>query len=469
MTQTTPQAEQLSGPDVLQFPAGFRWGAATAAYQIEGAATEDGRSPSIWDTYAAQPGRVFRGHSGAVACDHYHRYREDVALMAELGLGTYRFSLAWPRIVPDGTGPVNPRGLDFYDRLVDELLAHGIDPMATVYHWDLPQVLEDHGGWANRDTAAHLADYTEACVRRLGDRVGTWTTLNEPSCSAFLGYGSGVQAPGRTEPDTALRAAHHLLLGHGLAAQRLRAAGVRELSLTLNLSRISPANPDDAHDRAAARLIDGLQNRLFLDPALRGRYPDDVLAVFDRFGVTGDVRDGDLDTIATRIDLLGINYYQPTLVCARVGAPATPSFPGSEGVAFLPQDVPTTAMGWPVDASGLADVLIRLATDYPGTPLMVTENGSAYVDIVDNGRVADPDRIAYFDQHLRAAHQALSAGADLRGYLAWSLLDNYEWSYGYDKRFGLVHVDFTTQTRTPKDSAHWFTSVTRDNALPVAP
>ncbi|MEV4417975.1 GH1 family beta-glucosidase [Catellatospora sp. NPDC049609] len=464
MTITSTQ-EQLTGTDELRFPAGFRWGAATASYQIEGAATEDGRTPSIWDVFSRTPGKVFEGHSGDVACEHYHRYREDVALMAQLGLGVYRFSLAWPRIKPDGSGPVNQRGLDFYDRLVDELLGHGIDPMITLYHWDLPQVLEERGGWTNRDTAHYLADLATAAVARLGDRVATWTTLNEPWCSGFLGYASGVHAPGRQEPKAAFEAVHHLMLGHGLAARALRAGGAREVSLTLNLTDVRPANPADPHDLAAARHIDGLQNRLFLDPALRGHYPPDMLALFERFGAAGVIRPGDEAVIAAPIDLLGVNYYQPALVRARVGTPSSAAHPGSEGIEFVDQAVPVTAMDWPVDPTGLSDLLLRLAADYPETPLMVTENGAAYDDVVEGDRVADADRIGYLDGHLRAAHAAIAGGADLRGYLAWSLLDNYEWGYGYGKRFGLVHVDYDTQRRLPKDSARWYAEVIGRNGL----
>ncbi|BCJ74305.1 beta-glucosidase [Catellatospora sp. IY07-71] len=463
MTSVLPQ--EVAAPARLTFPPGFRWGAATASYQIEGAAAEDGRTPSIWDTMSRQPGRVFRNHSGDVACDHYHRYRDDVRLMSELGLGTYRFSVAWPRIKPDGSGPVNPRGLDFYDRLVDELLAAGIAPMVTLYHWDLPQVLEDQGGWTARDTAYYLGDLAAATIARLGDRVATWTTLNEPWCSAFLGYASGDHAPGRREPQAAYLAAHHLLLGHGLAAQALRAGGAREVSITHVLTRVSPQNPHDAHDRDAARLVDGLQNRIWLDPVLRGQYPADVLPLFERFGARDAIHDGDLDVIATPIDLLGVNYYQPALVRAKVGAVGQASYPGSEGVDFPPQGLPVTGMDWPIDATGLSDVLVRLSRDYPGTPLMVTENGSAYHDLLEGDRVADPERIAYFEGHLRAVHHAVERGADVRGYLAWSLLDNFEWAYGYGKRFGLVYVDYDTQRRVLKDSARWYAQVIRDNGL----
>jgi beta-glucosidase len=455
---------------VLAFPDGFRWGVATAAYQIEGAVAEDGRTPSIWDTFARTPGRVYRGHTGDVACDHYHRYAEDVALIRQLGIGTYRFSVSWPRIKPDGSGPVNARGLDFYDRLVDELLAADIRPMATLYHWDLPQTLEDRGGWTNRDTAEYFADLAAATYARLGDRVATWTTLNEPWCSAFLGYASGDHAPGHRDPGAAFRAAHHLLLGHGLAVRALRSAGANEVSITLNLTPVTPLDPESQHDVAAAARIDGLHNRLFLDPILRGAYPDDIRAVADRFTGLDFLREGDELTMSAPIDLLGVNYYQPKTVQAQVGAPAGKQFPGSEGVAWVPYDGPTTAMGWPIDASGLYALLTRLAADYPNTPLMITENGAAFPDSVqvNPGRadtVHDTDRIDFLQSHLRAAHGAITAGVDLRGYLAWSLMDNYEWAYGYDKRFGIVYVDYATQRRLPKASALWYRDVIADNAV----
>jgi beta-glucosidase len=462
MTQI--QAEQAPS-GVRQFPQGFRWGVATAAYQIEGSTDADGRTPSIWDTFAATPGRVSGGHTGAVACDHYRRHRDDVALMRDLGVGTYRFSVSWPRVLPD-TGAVNERGLDFYDRLVDDLVAAGIHPMATLYHWDLPQYLEDRGGWTSREAAERLADLAVAVHDRLGDRVPTWTTLNEPWCSAFLGYGSGDHAPGRRDPAAAFTAVHHLLLAHGLAAAALKSAGARELSYTTIVTSVTTPDPDDAADAAAVRLVDGLHNRLFLDPVLRGRYPDDLAELVARHVAPGTIREGDEALMgATPIDLLGVNYYQPTLVRAASGGGANPQFPGAEDVEFLRADLPRTAMDWPVDAGALRDALVRVSRDYPGVPLMVTENGAAYEDRVEDGRVADVERIAYLRAHLSAAHDAIQAGADLRGYLAWSLLDNFEWAYGYDKRFGLVRVDYETQERLPKDSAAWYRSVMASNAV----
>ncbi len=453
----------------LRFPENFVWGAATAAYQIEGAAREDGRGPSIWDTFSRTPGKVFQGHTGDVACDHYHRYADDVAMMADLGLAAYRFSIAWPRIRPDGTGPVNPRGLDFYDRLVDTLLGQGIDPFVTLYHWDLPQALEDRGGWTVRETAEHFADYATAVHRQLGDRVRTWTTLNEPWCSAYLGYGNGVHAPGERDPGAAFRAVHHLLLGHGLAARALRAAGAEVLGITLNLADVQPADPDSAADAAAVRLIDGLQNRIFLDPLTGAGYPDDMLAQVSRLVEPDFIRDGDEQVIAAPIDLLGINYYSPTYVAGRDGGAGGSAYPGSEGsVEFLPPVGPLTDMGWMIEPAGLTRLLERVAADYPGLPLVITENGAAFPDrngTEGAGPAADTDRIAYLDGHLRAAHRAIARGVDLRGYLVWSLLDNFEWAEGYRKRFGIVHVDYLTQRRTPKESARWYQEVISRNGL----
>ncbi|MBQ1027848.1 GH1 family beta-glucosidase [Micromonospora sp. C95] len=453
----------------LRFPDNFLWGAATAAYQIEGAARDDGRGPSIWDTFSRTPGKVHAGHTGDVACDHYHRYADDVAMMAELGLQAYRFSVSWPRIQPDGSGPVNPRGLDFYDRLTDALLGRGIDPIVTLYHWDLPQTLQDRGGWTSRDTAEHFATYASALYARLGDRVGTWTTLNEPWCSAYLGYGNGVHAPGVQDPGAAFAAVHHLLLAHGLATQALRAGGAGRVGVTLNPADVRPADPNSTADAAAVRLVDGLHNRIFLDPLLVGGYPDDVREHVARFVEPTFVRDEDEKTIAAPIDLLGINYYAPTYVAGRSdGAGGGGAYPGTEGrVQFLAPVGPLTDMGWMIEPAGLTRLLERIATDYPAVPLLITENGAAFPD-----KTADPttplqdsDRVAYLDGHLRAAHEAIARGVDLRGYLVWSLLDNFEWAEGYRKRFGIVHVDYLTQRRTPKSSARWYQEVISRNGL----
>ncbi|KOU25394.1 beta-glucosidase [Streptomyces sp. WM6372] len=459
----------------LAFPAGFRWGTATAAYQIEGAATLHGRTPSIWDTFSHTPGKVLHGDTGDTAADHYHRVAEDVALLKRLGVSDYRFSVAWPRVRPTGRGPADRRGLDFYRRLVDALLDAGIRPVATLYHWDLPQELEDLGGWPVRETAERFAEYAGLVAGALGDRVADWTTFNEPWCSAFLGYASGVHAPGRTEPEAALRAAHHLNLAHGLGTAALRAVLPRtaEVSLTLNLHVVRPLTRSAA-DLDAVRRIDAVGNRIFLDPVFHGRLPEDL--VRDTAGLTdwSFVRDGDLAAAADPIDWLGINYYAPTVVAAADPAAGaedagpSPWVGTEEHVRFLPAPGPRTAMDWPVDAGGLHELLVRLRDELPGVPLLITENGAAYADYADpEGDVHDPDRIGYLHGHLASVHRAIADGADVRGYFVWSLLDNFEWAYGYSKRFGLVHVDFATQRRTPKDSARWYADVIARGGLPA--
>ena len=476
-----PAADPTRPAAVKKFPPGFVWGAATAAYQVEGAVAEDGRSPSIWDVFAHEPGNVVGGQTGDVADDHYHRVSEDVALMAELGLGSYRFSIAWPRITPqvdaDRLGSVNEAGIAFYRRLIDELVGVGITPVATLYHWDLPQTLEVAGGWTNRATAYRFAEYAALVADRLGDRLAMLTTLNEPWCSAYLGYGAGVHAPGRTEPAAALAAVHHLNLAHGLASTAVRQVRPQlPIALTLNLAAVRPAGQDPA-DLDAARQIDGLQNRVFLAPVLSGSYPTDVLA--DTAGVTdwSFVADGDLALIHQPPDALGLNYYSPTLVAAIHGRASRPgadghqpgpgtAWPGAHDVAFLDQAGPRTDMDWSIDPAGITELLIRLHRDYPGLDLYVTENGAAFADLVSaDGTVDDDHRIDYLRQHLRAVHTAIEAGAPVRGYYLWSLLDNFEWSYGYTKRFGIVHVDYPTLTRTIKASGHWYAGVIAVNGV----
>jgi beta-glucosidase len=455
--------------DLLRFPDGFAWGAATASYQIEGGVHEGGRGPSIWDTFAHTPGKIQNGDTGDIADDHYHRYPEDVALLADLGATHYRFSLAWPRLQPDGRGPLNPAGVDFYSRLVDALLERGIQPWVTLYHWDLPQALEDAGGWPVRDTAERFAEYAALVHDRLHDRFTNWTTLNEPWCSAFLGYASGQHAPGRREPAAALAAAHHLLLGHGLAVQAMRGQDATStLGITLNLYPIDPASEAPA-DADAARRVDAVSNRIFLDPLLRGRYPDDLLRDVAEISDMPFLLDGDEKIIGTPLDVLGVNYYSRHVV--RAGVAAGPSsrraaWVGSADVESVPQGHPTTEMGWEIDPQGLYDVLARLHREYGPIPLYVTENGAAFDDRPGpDGTVADPRRVAYLDSHFRVAHRAIADGIDLRGYFVWTLIDNFEWSWGFSKRFGLVHVDYQTQRRTPKDSARWFAEVTRNNGL----
>jgi beta-glucosidase len=446
-----------------RLPATFRWGTATSAYQIEGAVAEDGRTPSIWDTFCRVPGAIDNGENGDVACDHYHRMPADVALIRDLGIDTYRFSVAWPRVQPGGRGPVNPAGIAFYDRLVDELLGQGIDPWVTLYHWDLPQELEDAGGWPVRDTAYRFADYAELVHAALGDRVTHWTTLNEPWCSAMLGYVEGVQAPGRRDFTAGIHAVHHLLLGHGLAAARLRAAATRpiDLAITLNLSTANPATEAEV-DREAARRADGLGTRIYLDPLRHGRYPQDVVADLAARGVRIPVEDGDLDIIATPIDTLGVNYYFSLRASGTDEHGSTVDINGHPVGVGLPYGLPQTALGWEIMPDDFRDMLIRVGRDYPGWPIVVTENGSAFDDQPGpDGYVADEDRTCYLAAHIAAVAEAREAGTDIRGYFVWSLLDNFEWAYGYDKRFGIVRVDYDTQQRTPKQSAHWYSETIR--------
>ncbi|MEV5827765.1 GH1 family beta-glucosidase [Spirillospora sp. NPDC052242] len=465
----TSLQDDTGAAEAALFPTGFRWGAATAAFQIEGAAAEGGRGPSIWDTFCRTPGKVLNGDTGDVAVDHYHRFREDVALMADLGLTAYRFSISWPRVQPAGAGPANQEGLDFYRRLVDALLEAGVEPWPTLYHWDLPQPLEDAGGWPERDTAHRFAEYAAHVHGALGDRVRNWMTVNEPWCGAFLGYASGEHAPGRREPSASLLAAHHMLLGHGLAVEAMRAKQPdNRFGAAVNLYAVSPASDHEA-DVDAARRIDGLQNRLFLDPLLLGRYPEDVLADTAEHGF--DPSDEDLRTIHQPLDQLGINYYTRHTVAGTPGEAAqTASSPfsthspwvGSEHVRFVPGGRPVTGMGWEIDERGLFEVLTRLHREYPAVPLYITENGAGYDEAPDgDGTVQDAERIAYIDAHLRACHDAIAEGVPLRGYFTWSLLDNFEWAWGYSKRFGLVHVDYATQRRVPKASARWYADVIR--------
>lgn len=473
------QAHTRDSPDYrdvgLEFPAGFLIGAATAAYQIEGAATADGRGPSIWDTFSATPGRVVDGDTGDVAVDHYNRLDADLDLMADLGIEAYRFSISWPRIQPTGSGPVNEAGLAFYERLVDGLIARGIRPIATLYHWDLPQALEDAGGWTNRETAYRFAEYTRHVAEALGERVHVWTTLNEPWCSAFLGYGSGAHAPGRTDGVAALRAVHHLNLAHGLAVQVLREVAPRaQVSVTLNFHVIRGA---DGPDSEAVRRIDALANRSFTHPMLVGGYPDDLID--DTAAVTDwlFVRPGDTEIIRQPIDFLGVNYYSTTRVRMWDGiAPRQradghkdvggSAWPGSDDVEFLTQDGPYTAMGWNIAPDGLEELLLRLGREHPGLPLVITENGAAFDDELSGDRVHDDARLDYLRRHFTAAHRALQQGVDLRGYMVWSLFDNFEWGYGYSKRFGIVHVDYETQERTVKDSGLWLARLIEERRIP---
>ncbi|WP_030438846.1 GH1 family beta-glucosidase [Actinoplanes subtropicus] len=442
-------------PTMTALPPSFQWGVATSAYQIEGAAFEDGRTASIWDTFCRKPGAVHNGDHGDVACDHYHRMPQDVALIKSLGVDAYRFSVSWPRVQPGGRGPANPKGLAFYDRLVDELLAQGIDPWVTLYHWDLPQELEDAGGWPVRDTAYRFADYAALVFERLQDRVATFTTLNEPWCSAWLGYQVGVHAPGRRSFDDAIAAVHHLLLGHGLAMRRMRGMETRPhtYGITLNLGTADPAS-DSALDREAARRADGMGTRIYLDPLRYGRYPSDIVA---ELATPFPVRDGDLEIISTPFEVLGVNFYFGQDFAGTDEAGNTHDPDGNPIVRAIFPDTPRTAMNWPITPARFTRLLVRLHRDYPGLPMVITENGSAFADNPDiSGFVADDARTAYLASHLAAVADARAQGADVRGYFAWSLLDNFEWAEGYAKRFGIVHVDYETQARTPKQSALWY-------------
>ncbi|HEV8297993.1 MAG TPA: GH1 family beta-glucosidase [Acidimicrobiales bacterium] len=446
-------------PVPAPFPPHFVWGVATSAYQIEGGIDLDGRGPSIWDRFCETPGRIRNGDRGDVAADHRRRMAEDVALLAELGYPAYRFSVAWPRVQPDGERHISAAGIDFYRALVDALLAHGIEPIVTLYHWDLPQSLEDRGGWPARETAERFGAYAEIVGRALGDRVRRWSTVNEPWCAAMLGYAHGVHAPGRTDAGAAMAAAHHLLLGHGLAVDALRAVvrGDSEIGLTLNPYPVVPVS-DREEDHDAARRVDGLANRLWYDAVLHGRYPGDVLHDVRTVTDLRHVRDGDLAIIARPIDAHGLNYYRRYHVGHAPRASADPpAWPGSPDIAFYAPPSATTAAGWAIEPHGLTEALVRLAAQWPAPPLYIHENGAAFADTpAPNGSFDDRDRIAYLDRHVRAASDAIRAGVDLRGYLVWSFLDNFEWAEGYTLRFGLVHVDFATQHRTPKASARWF-------------
>jgi len=446
MIAFTGSVVELTAHSVRRFPAAFKWGAAVSAYQVEGAVDVDGRGESIWDRFSSTPGKIVNGDSGAVACDSYNRYREDVKLIQALGLNAFRFSIAWPRVQPEGRGRPNAAGLDFYDRLVDELLAAGIEPFATLYHWDLPQALEERGGWPVRATAEAYAEYVDVVCERLGDRVRHWITQCEPWVISWLGYGLGEHAPGRRSEVDALAAAHHVLLGHGLAADVLRRrSSEAKVGITIDLVAFHPLT-DSPADAAAVARSDGFRNRWILDPVLRGEYPEDMLEVYAP--ILPAIDDGDLRTIAAPLDFLGVNYYTRSVVRAdpKDGSPQ----------AVDAHDVERTDMGWEVYPDGLFELLVRLRDDYELPPLYVTENGAAYADRRDNGTVADPSRIAYVDRHLAAIGRAMDEGISVHGYFLWSLLDNFEWAFGFSKRFGIVYVDFDTLERVPKASYAWY-------------
>lgn len=465
-----------------RFPPGFLWGSATAAAQIEGAAHEDGKEDSIWDAFARVPGAVAGADTPEVAVDHYHRMPADVQLMKSLGLQSYRFSTSWARVKP-GDRFVNAAGLDFYSRLVDELLEANILPWLTLYHWDLPQAVEDLGGWTARDTAFRFRDYATTVYEALGDRVDHWTTFNEPLCSTLISYAAGEHAPGRREPSAALAAVHHHLLGHGLATTALRELGAPTIGITLNLTNAVPNDPTDPVDLEAARRVDGLWNRMFLEPLILGEYPVDVLADVASVpggGLATHIAEGDLEIISAPIDFLGVNHYHDDNVSGHPLPAGTPGglvptdrpksspFVGSEYVTFPPRELPLTAMGWEVHPAGLRTLLVRLGHQYPTLPpLYVTENGAAYDDTVDDsGDVDDTERASYIAAHIHAVSDAIDDGADVRGYFVWSFLDNFEWAWGYNKRFGIVRVDYETQERTVKSSGKEYARLIAGTRVP---
>jgi beta-glucosidase len=469
MTGTAADAD-----GALEFPDGFIWGASTAAYQIEGAPSADGKGPSVWDTFSHTRGKVRGGDTGDIACDSYHRYREDVALMASLGLRNYRFSISWPRVQPGGRGAANQRGLDYYRALLDELAGHGIAATATLYHWDLPQELQDGGGWAARDTAERFAEYAALTAAALGDRVTRWITLNEPQVVSTNGYRTGDHAPGLRDAVAASAATHHLLLGHGLATQALRSAGAAEVGITLDVHPVRVFGDASSDALAQGRLItDAAANGIYLEPLLHGRYPGHAPEAL--LPPASLIADSDLETIHQPLDFLGVNYYSPIFL--RAGDPTDLRRNENQArcqvpavVEYLPEHLERTNMGWLVDPSGLHQILVEVSRQAPGLPLYVTENGRAAEDYVNpDGEVDDVERVRYLHTHLEAAARAIKDGANLAGYYVWSLLDNFEWGWGYQKRFGIVFVDFGTQRRIPKSSAHFYSGVVRANAIPLLP
>jgi beta-glucosidase len=466
-----------------RFPDGFVWGAATASYQIEGAVNEGGRGPSIWDTFSHTPGRTLNGDTGDVACQHYSRLEEDLGLIKQLGLGAYRFSIAWPRIQPDGKGPANQAGLDFYRRLVAGLRERGTVPAATLYHWDLPQALEDQGGWTVRDTAERFGEYVAMVADALGDEVGMWITLNEPWCSAWLGYAIGAHAPGISDLGASVRATHHLLLAHARGTDVLRSVTKAPVGITLNLSPSIPASDHDL-DVAAARMADGGVNRMYLEPLFKGRYPEDMVELLSNHGASfGVVGPGDMEAISRPVDFLGVNYYMTNVFAdagrldeaRQAGYIVTGALPGDASavlglVQVLRPDLERTATGWEIDPKGLTDILVSVRDHYTEVPLYITENGAAQHDYRGpDGAVHDDGRTRYLAQHINAVKDAIDQGVNVKGYFVWSLMDNYEWSAGYSMRFGIVWVDYPTGERVPKDSFRWYSQVVAANGVPPAP
>ena len=443
----------------LNFPEDFLWGAATASYQIEGAYREDGKGENIWDRFSHIPGKIYEGDTGDVACDHYHRYEEDIEIMKKIGLKTYRFSISWARIFPDGSGKPNPKGMEFYKKLVGKLKENGIIPAVTLYHWDLPQKLQDIGGWANRDTVYSFVEYAKYVFDNLGSQVPIWITHNEPFVAAIVGNWIGRHAPGITDFQTALRVAHHLLLSHGLAVKAYRESGHKgEIGITLNMNPVYPASENDK-DKAAAIRFNEYLNKWYADPVLKGAYPADLLEWFGDRGLAPEILDGDMSAINQPIDFLGINNYYSSFI--RHDEHNWPVY-----ASEIATGRDRTKMDWEINPEGLHDLLVYLDKEYSGIKIIITENGAAFNDIVNfDGKVEDDNRLNYLYKHLEQVHRAIGSGANVKGYYAWSLLDNFEWGHGYSKRFGLVYVDFKTQKRILKKSAHWYGDVIRNNGF----
>lgn len=446
---------------ILQFPEGFLWGVATSAYQVEGASHEDGRGPSIWDSFCRTPGKVYGEHNGDVACDMYHRYPEDVKLMAEMGVRAYRFSIAWPRIFPNGDGELNEAGLAFYHRLVDELLKYGIEPNCTLYHWDLPQALQDRGGWENRETIGHFVRYAETVFRSLGTKIKMWGTINEPWCASFLSHYLGVHAPGKTSLQTGVDVAHHILLAHGLAVRKFRELGLTgQIGLVPNTEWAEPYSTKEKDVEAAWRQR-GFLNEWFIRPVMTGRYPDKLVEWFRARGAEVPILDGDMEAISEPIDFLGINYYTGSFGRYREGAGLFDYEPVDIGWA-------RTDIGWNIYPQGLYNVLTYIKQEFGDIPIYITENGACYNDEPDtDGLVRDTGRLEYLRVHLTQLHRAIESGVNVKGYFCWSLMDNFEWAFGYSMRFGIVHVDYETQKRTLKESGKWYSRVVKENRLEV--
>ncbi|UZQ83342.1 GH1 family beta-glucosidase [Thermoanaerobacter sp. RKWS2] len=445
---------------MIKFPKDFVWGVATSSYQIEGAVNEDGRTPSIWDTFSKTEGKTYKGHTGDVACDHYHRYKEDVEILKEIGVKAYRFSIAWPRIFPE-EGKYNPKGMDFYKKLIDELQKRDIVPAATIYHWDLPQWAYDKGGgWLNRESIKWYVEYATKLFEELGDAIPLWITHNEPWCSSILSYGIGEHAPGHKNYREALIAAHHILLSHGEAVKAFREMNIKgsKIGITLNLTPAYPASEKE-EDKLAAQYADGFSNRWFLDPIFKGNYPEDMVELYSKIiGEFDFIKEGDLETISVPIDFLGVNYYTRSIVKY------------DEDSMLKAENVPgpgkRTEMGWEISPESLYDLLKRLDREYTKLPMYITENGAAFKDeVTEDGRVHDDERIEYIKEHLKAAAKFIGEGGNLKGYFVWSLMDNFEWAHGYSKRFGIVYVDYETQKRILKDSALWYKEVIQKNSI----